>query len=457
MSNQIQGTWWDDPVHFRRQVPGNLQGQLRGQTRREFLYVGLVGGLGLTLPHFLKAEARAAIKQYETKEGPAKSVIHIFLSGGMAHQESFDPKPYAPLEYRGPYGTIDTKLSGVRFSEHFKQTAQVADKIAVCRSMTHGEAAHERGTHNMFTRYRPSPAVQYPSMGSVISHELGPRASLPPYVCIPSQPNTFAGSGYLSSAYGPFSLGSDPSDGNFAVRDLSLPEGIDEERFKTRRSLLETVDDHFRTLEKSDVLDAMDTFYQRAYALISSREAREAFHIKAEASQIRDDYGRNAAGQRMLLARRLVEAGVRFVSLTFGSWDHHDNIKNGFRGQAQQLDKAFAALVRDLDSRGLLDSTLVMVTTEFGRTPKVNNTEGRDHWPRVFSVALAGGGIKRGCVYGSSDALAGSVESDPLSVEDLATTVYHQIGINADKELMTPGDRPVEIVKGGKVIRELLT
>ena len=459
MSNQIQGTWCDDPAHFRGEIRGEIRREFRGRgrTRREFLYVGLVGGLGLTLPHFLKTEARAAIKQYQSKEGPARSVIHIFLPGGMAHQESFDPKPYAPLEYRGPYGTIDTKLSGVKFSEHFKQMAQIADKIAVCRSMSHGEAAHERGTHNMFTGYRPSPAVQYPSMGSVVSHELGPRASLPPYVFIPSQPNTFAGSGYLSSAYGPFSLGSDPSQGNFAVRDLSLPDGIDEDRFKTRRSLLETVDDHFRTLEKSDVLDAMDTFYQRAYALISSKEAREAFHIKAETKQIRDDYGRNAAGQRMLLARRLVEAGVRFVSLTFGGWDHHDKIKNGFRGQARQLDRALAALVRDLDSRGLLDSTLVMVTTEFGRTPKVNNTEGRDHWPRVFSVVLAGGGIKRGCVYGSSDALAGIVESDPLSVEDLATTVYHQIGIIADKELMAPGGRPIEIVKGGKVIRELVT
>jgi hypothetical protein len=444
MTDRIEGTWKDDPAHFR------------GRTRREFLYVGLVGGLGLTLPHLLRREASAAIKQYESKEGKAKSVIHIFLPGGMAHQESFDPKPYAPVEYRGPYGSIETKISGVRFSEHFKQTAQIADKITVCRSMSHGEAAHERGTHNMFTGYRPSPAVQYPSMGSVVSHELGPRASLPPYVCVPSQPSSYAGTGYLSSAYGPFSLGSDPAAGNFAVRDLSLPDGIDEKRFGARRSLLETVDDHFATLEKSDVLDAMDTFYQRAYALISSKEAREAFAIKAEPKEIRDQYGRNAAGQRMLLARRLVEAGVRFVSMTFGGWDHHDNIRGAYQGQARQLDQAFAALIRDLDGRGLLDSTLVMLTTEFGRTPKINQNEGRDHWPRVFSVVLAGGGIRRGSVYGSSDALGGSPETDRLTVEDLATTVYQQIGINADKELMAPGGRPIEIVKGGKVIQELL-
>ncbi len=340
--------WQDDPAHFR--PPGTV-------SRRDFLYVGLVGGVGLSLPQFFQSKAQAAQKFYETREGPAKSVIHIFLPGGMAHQESFDPKPYAPIEYRGPFNPIDTKLPGVQFSELFGNMAQVADKIVVCRSMTHGEAAHDRGTHNMFTGYRPSPAIQFPSMGSVVSHELGPRNNLPPYVCVPGQPNNYAGSGYLSSAYGPFSLGSDPASGDFAVRDLSLADGVDTQRFDKRRTLLEAVDAHFRELEKSDALDAMDTFYQRAYSLISSKEAREAFHIKAEPKEIRDEYGRNAAGQRMLLARRLVEAGVRFVSLTYGGWDHHDRIKNAYPGQARQLDTALATLVRDLDRRGLLAST----------------------------------------------------------------------------------------------------
>ncbi|MAE65866.1 MAG: sulfatase [Phycisphaeraceae bacterium] len=420
------------------------------------MFVGLVGGLGLTLPHWLRSTAHGAQKFYETREGPAQSIIHIFLPGGMAHQESFDPKPYAPIEYRGPYGSIETKLAGVRFSEVFPETAKISDRITVCRSMTHGEAAHERGTHNMFTGYRPSPALQYPSMGSVVSHEFGPRRNLPAYVCIPGQPTTYAGSGYLSTAYGPFSLGSDPSDGGFAVRDLSLPDGVDNERFARRRTLLETVDDHFRQLEQSDRLDSMDTFYQQAYSLISSKEAREAFNIKAEPKALRDQYGRHASGQRMLLARRLVEAGVRFVSLTSGGWDHHDNIKGGFRGPAGQLDQAFARLIQDLDERGLLDTTLVMITTEFGRTPKINNNNGRDHWPRVFSVVLAGGGIRRGFVHGESDALAGAPEKDPLTVENLATTMYHQLGIAADKELMAPGDRPIEIVKGGEVVRALL-
>ncbi len=424
--------------------------------RREFLYVGLLGGLGLTLPQLLRQQAAAAQKEYETREGVAKGIIHIFLPGGMAHQESFDPKPYAPAEYRGPFGAIDTKLPGVQFGEKLKDLAALADKFTVIRSMSHGEAAHERGTHNMFTGYRPSPALEYPSYGSVISHELGSQNNLPPYVCVPSVPNEFAGSGYLSSAYGPFALGSDPARGDFQVRDLNLPKGCDEFRFARRRSLLETVDSHFRSLEKSDALDAMDAFYQHAYKLISSEKAREAFNMKAEPDALKDEYGRNPSGQRMLLARRLIEAGVRFVSLTAGGWDHHDNIKGGIENQLPPVDKAIAALIRDLDRRGMLDSTLVMVTTEFGRTPKINPTGGRDHWPSVFSVMLAGGGFKKGYVHGSSDALGGGVDTDGVTVEDLSTTIYNQIGITADKELMAPGGRPIEIVDGGQIIDALL-
>jgi hypothetical protein len=425
-------------------------------SRREFLHVGMIGGLGLTLPEFLRMKANGAQKFYESKEGKAKSIIHIYLPGGMAHQESFDPKPYAPLEYRGPMGHIPTKITGERFGETFKETAKIADKITVCRSMSHGEAAHERGTHNMFTGYRPSPALKFPSMGSVVSHEFGSRKSLPPYVCIPNVPNEFAGSGYLSSAYGPFGLGSDPAQGSFSVRDLGLPKDISLDRFDRRKSILNTVDDHFRKLEKSDKLNAMDQFYTDAYQLISSKEAREAFDLNKEDDKLRDRYGRNAAGQRILMARRLVESGVRFVSLTYGGWDHHSNIKNAFEKQAPDLDKAYATLISDLDDRGLLDETLVMISSEFGRTPKINQNNGRDHWPRVFSVVLAGGGIKRGSIYGSSDAFAAMPEENPLSVEDLATTIYNQLGIVADKELMAPGDRPIEIVDGGKVVKELL-
>ncbi|MEO6435419.1 MAG: DUF1501 domain-containing protein [Tepidisphaeraceae bacterium] len=442
-----QCSWCNDPAHVRP-----------GRSRREFLYVGLVGGLGLTLGNYLGVSpARGAIKTHDSKEVPAKSVIHIFLPGGMAAQESFDPKPHAPIEYRGALGTVKTKLDGEVFCETLPGLAGIADKLTIVRSMTHGEAAHERGTHNMFTGYRPSPAVQYPSMGSVVSHEFGPSNNLPPYVCVPSMSNPYAGSGYLSSAYGPFSLGADPASGGFSVRDLNLPEGIDEKRFTRRRSLLATVDDHFRKLEKSDALDAMDSFYQRAYGLISSKEAREAFNVAAEPEAIKEEYGKNEAGMRMLMSRRLVEAGVRFVSMTYGSWDHHANLIAGFKQQVPAFDKALATLIIDLERRGLLDSTLVMVTTEFGRSPKVNKDGGRDHWPRVFSILLAGGGIKKGQIYGSSDATASEPNKNPLSVEDMATTIYNQLGIVADKELMAPGGRPIEIVKDGKVVQALLS
>ena len=444
MPSKVTGTWHDDPAHFRR------------PSRRSFLHVGLVGALGLTLDDFFRLRAAAAETKAAGKEPKAQSVIHIFLPGGIAHQDSFDPKPYAPVEYRGEIGTTKTKVDGVFFSEYLAQTAQVADKLTVCRSMTHGEAAHERGTHNMFTGYRPSPAIVFPSFGSIVSHELGVRNNLPPYVCVPSQPTTYAGSGYLSSAYAPFSLGADPAGGNFSVQDLTLPGGVDAKRFDTRKNMLEAVNEHFAQKEKADGLVAMDTFYQRAYSLISSEKAREAFNINAEPAKLRDEYGRNAAGQRMLLARRLVAAGVRFVSLTYGGWDMHTSIKQGMAGQLPEFDKAFAALIRDLDRSGLLKSTLVMVSSEFGRTPKINGSAGRDHWPKVFSVVLAGGGVKAGHVYGTSDATATEPENDPLTVEDLAATVYHLLGIDHEKKLMSPGNRPIDIVREASIRKDLI-
>ncbi|MBX9582605.1 MAG: DUF1501 domain-containing protein [Gemmataceae bacterium] len=431
--------------------------------RRSFLHVGFLGGLGLSLDQYLRltaaraAEPNGQAPPAAAPKGPkAEACIHIFLPGGMAHQESFDPKPYAPVEYRGEMGVVQTKLDGVVFNECLKQTAAVADKITVVRGMTHGEAAHERGTHNMFTGYRPSPALVFPSMGSVISHELGVRNNLPPYVAVPSMPTNFAGSGYLSSAYAPFSLGSDPADGGFRVQDLALPGGVTPDRFAARRNMLDAVNQHFKEKEKSDNLEAMDTFYQRAYGLISSEKARAAFDINQEDGKLRDAYGRNAAGQRMLLARRLVEAGVRFVTLTYGGWDFHNGIAGGHRSQLPAFDQAFAALITDLSSRGLLDKTLVMVSSEFGRTPKINGTAGRDHWPKVFSVVLAGGGIKKGFVYGKSDPTASEPEEDGLTVEDLAHTAYQCLGIDAAKKLMSPGDRPIDIVREGHTRKELL-
>lgn len=432
-------------------------GSSGGRPRREFLQVGAVSGLGLTLGSLFRAEAaRADAKSFQTFAGTAKSVIHIWLPGGWAQQETFDPKPLAPLEYRGDMGTVDTCLPGVVFNEKLAHTAKIADRITVVRSMTHGEAAHERGTHNMFTGYRPSPALTFPSFGSVVAHELGPRDNLPPYVCLPNLPAPDAGAGYLGSAFGPFTLGSDPANPNFTVRDLALPGGVDAQRFSTRQKLRDIVGRHFQQMDDNANLEAMDEFYTRAYDLVSSAQARAAFDIAAESASVRDEYGRNEAGQRMLLARRLVESGVRLVTLNYGGWDMHVKITDGINRTLPAFDQAYATLIRDLERRGLLDSTLVMVSSEFGRTPKINKDAGRDHWPKVFSIVLAGGGVKRGLVYGSSDSIAAEPADSPLTVEDLATTVYHCLGIVADKELVAPGNRPVEIVDGGTVRKELL-
>jgi hypothetical protein len=419
-------------------------------SRREFLFVGLIGSLGLTMGDVFRLQAATP-----SPGARAKAVINIFLPGGIAAQESFDPKLLVPIEYRGPLGAIKTKLDGIYFSEQLKHTAEIADKICVVRSMTHGEADHGRGTHNMFTGWRPSPAVQYPSLGSIVSHELGPRNNLPPYICIPTQPNEYAGTGFLGSAYGPFSLGADPGNGAFKVRDLSLAPGVDDARFAQRRDMRAVVDAHFSSLEKSDALDGMDSFYQRAYALLSSDTARAAFDLKQEPEKLRDEYGRNAAGQRMLLARRLVAAGARFVTLTYGGWDHHDNIRNGMANQLPAFDQAYAALIRDLAARGMLDSTLVLVTTEFGRTPKINKNGGRDHYPKVFSIVLAGGGIKQGVVHGSTDATGTEPNDNPLTVPDYAATVYNLLGVDYEKTLLA-GTRPVKIIKDGEIATGIL-
>jgi hypothetical protein len=437
-------TWTDDPAHFAK--PG----------RREFIRVGVVGALGLTLGDYFTLRARADQKFYESKEGPAKSIIQIVLPGGMAHQESWDPKPEAPLEYRGPFGVAKTKLPGIVLSENFRTIAQVADRMTVIRSIAGKEADHGRATYTMYTGYRKSPAIEHPSLGAVVSHEFGPRKDLPPYVAVPNA-TEYGGTGYLGSQYGPFGIGSDPARGNYQVRDLSLPPGVDDRRFLTRREIRGVVDDHFRyQAGKAEALGAMDEFYQRAYAMISSPKAREAFDINKESAATRQKYGPSEAGPRFLLARRLVEAGVRFVTVSYGGWDMHAGIENAMRRQAPGLDQALAGLIRDLDERGLLNSTIVLVTSEFGRTPKINATAGRDHFPRVFSFAVAGGGFKRGLVYGSSNSTASEPEENPVRVEDVLTTVYHQLGINADKELMSPGARPIEIIDGGVVVKDLI-
>jgi hypothetical protein len=438
-------TWNDDPAHFLK------------PRRREFLRVGVLGSLGLTLGDFFRVRsAQADQKWYESKEGQAKGVIQIVLPGGMAHQESWDPKPEAPLEYRGPFGVAKTAIRGVVFNENFSRLAKIADKMTVIRSIAGKEADHGRASYAMFTGYRKSPAIDHPSLGAVVAHELGPRHNLPPYVAVPTA-GEYAGTGYLGSQFGAFGIGSDPGRPNYQVRDLMLPAGVDEQRFSTRQRIRGVVDEHFRAMaKKAEALGAMDEFYQRAYAMISSPAAREAFDITQESAKTKELYGQNEAGMRFLLARRLIEAGVRFVTVSYGGWDHHAGIETAMRRQGPTLDQAVAGLISDLDDRGMLDSTLVMVTSEFGRTPKINATAGRDHYPRVYSAAFAGGGFKRGLVYGSSNSTASEPEDNAVRIEDVLTTVYKQIGINADKELMTPGARPVEIIDGGEVVNELV-
>jgi hypothetical protein len=394
----------------------------------------------------------------------AKSVIHIYLQGGFAHMDSFDPKPDAPAEYRGILSPIPTSIPGTYFSSHMPYSAKIADKITVVRSMSHTEVDHSRGEHSMFTGYRPSPALVYPSMGSVVADQLGVRQAMPAYVCVPNQGSQFLGSGYLSNSCGPFALGTDPARSNFTVRDLNLAKGVDEDRFQRRKDLKNLVDDHFRSQLQDDAVSTMDSLYQRAYDLLSSSEARGAFSLKGESDETKELYGmkphgpvlRPSAGARFLIARRLVEAGARFVTVTYGAWDTHAFHYRSIEPQLPDFDRAFAGLISDLDQRGILDSTLVMVTSEFGRTPKINAGGGRDHWPRVFSIVMAGGGVRRGYIHGASDALAAEPADAPLSVEDYVTTVYHLLGIDASASLMSPGDRPQPIVLNGTVARDLL-
>jgi hypothetical protein len=443
--------------------------------RRSFIQAGLLGGMGLSLPDLLRFTAKAssgdpriAGSGVHRPEGKAKSIIQIILPGGLAAQESWDPKPEAPIEYRGPLGVVKTKIPGIVFSENLSHSAQIADKITVIRSITGHIPDHAQATYQMFTGYLPSPAIQHPSLGAVVSEEFGPRNSLPAYVAVPNVPLQ-GGTGYLSSKFGAFELGADPGQKNFQVRDISLPKGITDERFDRRRTAREALEDHFRQVESNPAeLDAMGEFYQQAYKLISSPQARKAFSLDGEPDSMTKLYGEyksphggNMIGvaRQFMLARRLVEAGVRLVTVMYGGtdgWDNHQRIREAVSNGMPAFDHAFAGLITDLDQRGLLDSTLVLVTSEFGRTPKVNEGAGRDHWARVYSLVMAGGGITRGQIYGASSATSSEPDRDAVSVEDFLATAYHQAGINSQDRLIAPGGRPIDIVRDGKVVDGLI-
>jgi hypothetical protein len=423
--------------------------------RRAFLKVGslsLFGFLGYGDVLRLRAQAPAAAKR-------DIAVIHLLLSGGISQIDTWDPKPDADSKYRSQFKPIETNVSGIRISEHLPLTARHADKYVIIRSMTHKQVSHESALALICSGHEPLGTIQFPAMQTVVSKELGPRTDLPPAVSIPSVTGSWEKAGFLSSKYNPFNAGNPNVDG-YKVRDLDLPIGVDWTRMDRRRSLLALVDEEFRRLDTSGISESIDAYYQTAFTLMHSAEAKKAFQIEQEPDALREKYGRTSMGQGALLARRLVEAGVRFVTVSrgFNVYDHHKNIfpllQNVF---LPELDRAYATLLEDMQQRGMLDSTIVIVTGEFGRTPEINANGGRDHWPTAFSMVMAGGGITGGRVYGSTDEKGGFVKDNPVQVADVAATLYRKLGIDPDKEYVSNIGRPVKIGNNGKVLDFLMT
>lgn len=425
--------------------------------RRDFIRVGVLSFLGLSLSKYYALAAAAPAGPTGRTTGTADSAILVWLAGGPSHIDTWDPKPDAPIEIRGDFKAMDTCVHGIRIAEHMPQIGRQMDKLCVIRSVTSPAAAHDIGTHYMLTGFLPLPGFAVPSYGAVASHLLGPRSALPPYISI-QQPGPEMGAGFLGAALNPFCPGGDPASGGFEVRDLEPPHGVTQETLDRRRKLRDVVDATFRQYEAgSDEARAVDSFYQRAYTLLSSSDARAAFDLHKEKEELRNAYGRSTFGQSLLLSRRLVEAGVRFVTVTMGGWDNHTNIFPAMgNGLLPQFDGSFAAFIADLSQRGLLERTLIIVMGEFGRTPIVNKDGGRDHHPRVFSMLLAGGGIKGGTAVGSSDARGMEPASDPVRPEDLAATIYHCLGIDYTQSISSPEGVRITLSRGGAPIHHAL-
>lgn len=421
--------------------------------RRDFLRVGMLTTLGLGMTEYFTMGAASA---KGIDGGTATSAILIWQGGGPSHLDTFDLKPGAPSEIRGSFSPINTAANGIQISEVLPNLAKVMNHASIIRSMTTPEAAHERGTHYMMTGFQPLPGFGVPSYGSVAAQQLENKGALPPYIAIPS-PVMYGGAGFLGAALDPFSPGGDPNNGNFRVRDMELPNGVTVERMDRRRGLREAVDATFSRFEKgSDRARTVNKFYQQAYNLLSSEEARSSFDMNKEENKIRDTYGRNQFGQSLLLARRLVERGVRFVTVQHGGWDTHNNGFNALKGLMPNFDQGVAALIQDLADRGLLQKTLVIVMGEFGRTPMINRDGGRDHHPRCFSVLLAGGGIKGGTVVGASDARGYEPAERPVKPEDLSATIYQCLGIDYTQSISSPEGVRITLSRGGRPIEEAI-
>jgi hypothetical protein len=429
-----------------------------GVSRRDFLRIGALGfGTScLSLTDVLRAEAR------DGTSSPHKAVINIFLAGGPAHQDTFDLKPDAPAEVRGEFRPIATNVPGIQVGEHLPRTARHMDKFALIRSFRHHNSDHGAADHYILTGYFPQagfnpglkPNNQRPAHGSVIARKLGPRGPVPPYVCLPKM-HPSAGPAYLGAACAPFVIEADPNAPDFSVPDVVPPPGLAADRLDARKQLLAEVDRFQKAAEARANRDAqaVGVFREKAFALMTSPEAKKAFDIHAEPEKLRDEYGRSSLGQSCLMARRLVEAGVRCVTIDHSNWDTHDNnFATLKRDLLPALDAALSALFRDLADRGLLDSTLVLVTGEFGRTPRINKNAGRDHWGFCQSVLLAGAGVRGGQVYGSSDAHAAYAAEQPVSPDDLAATVFHTLGIPLEHELRDAQGRPLPLCTGRPVL-----
>ncbi len=433
-----------------------------GVTRRDCLKLGLGGVLGTGLADLLRMRSEAAT--HSASRAKARSCILVWLDGGPTHYETFDPKPSAPSEIRGEFFPIDTAVSGVQFSEHMTRLAAMADQLAIIRSIRHDQGNHGAGNHYMMTGAPPRIPVGcgafvsfHPSLGSVTAHQRGHQNGLPAYFSLPSMTRS-GGPNFLGAQYAPFVVPNDPNSSSFRVRDVALPKDLEQLRFDNRRDLRAQVDQlpRFRDRAAGDPVLALDQYYQQGYDLISSSTAQAAFDIHQEDAAVRDRYGRNSFGQRALLARRLVEAGVPFITLNEGGWDHHRDLFNTCKKRLPDVDQTIATLITDLQERGLLDETLVVVLGEFGRTPKINKDAGRDHWSNAMSVLMAGAGTPGGTIVGATDAHGYSAVDRVVSPENFASTIYSKLGIDPDAMLYTPQGRPAHLVSDPTPISELM-
>lgn len=422
-----------------------------GIARRDFLRVGALGVGGLSLSSYLQMTAAGEVQS----NAKGKAGILIYLTGGPTHMDTFDLKPDAPAEYRGEFKPIKTNVAGVEISEHLPKLAQQADKFSVLRGVSHTLAAHALGKMYMNSGNRPLPSLTYPSYGAVVTKEFEPQVGMPTAVAVPRETHS---AGYLGVQYSALATGAAPKPGvPFSIRGMSLPGGLTLADVEKRQQLLTELDTTFAGFEaKSDVLSGLDRFSQQAYDIIRSSAARKAFDVSQESAQVAAKFGSEEFGQSCLLATRLVESGVKFVTIDFGGWDtHQDNFNRLKNNLLPKLDTGLAALFSELSERGLLDSTSVMVTGEFGRTPKVNGKGGRDHYPRAMSVLLGGGGIRGGQVVGASDDKGTGPAGEAITPDMVAASFYHSLGIDYAKEYHTGTGRPVMIVREGKVIPQL--